>query len=525
MREKIRWEARISQELAEKILDKLDRRMCSEKALEAMGRHFGLSASTPVYMGTRWVRSEWESPVFGQLLDMLRRTNPYGARLGKKRSYEERTAYFAEANLVEMLKISCRNGGHPDLSGVDLSGLDLTQVSLDGVILSRPDLEDWDQGTRKGLYANLTGAMLGPDTFAKPRRIVCTTPCHGSVFHISPAGEKIRLTLFDQETGALYFYQLRDGKTFYQCGYSFPEIERPEQVADIYVNWPEQCLYVFMPDGIHFYHLFSGEKKAFPDQAFIPVPDGLSVRIARFGPDGTGMDLVYEEESGAQVWAWWKWTVGETYMAIRSREERGKIAEIAMDARDMERGRDSQLRYLLTVPDGTDEEEMDEDWVERKVYRLEDDFLEPMPDLGKHVIPCIFCGEGLGGIRDNSFFYPKKWKFWEQAPEDRVFYEEKEEFSYWSGRTVFWRTGQLRNALFGPKKCSCRIEPPPFFHASTYAAFADGAVEVNGRMVYHYVIKRQGVKCYVGAAPWDGWYVGCPGIPESGRIPVSVPET
>lgn len=551
MRREIHWESRLSQEMAERILEKLDQRMCCERVLKAFGKCLGIPGTVPFYDGKHWVRREWESPVVGQLLGMLRRTNPYGAALEKRRWYEGRKEYYAEANLVEMLKLGCRRGGRSDLSGVDLSGLDLKCVSLGDTILSRPDFDDqdeeWEEGRKrsrdrehegkKGLYANLTGAVWGPATFVQgafapgilaPGTLASKSfpsaapapkinPSHGSVFCVSPIGQNIRLAVFYKADGALYFYKLRDGKDFYVCGYSFPDIERPEQVADIYADWPNQCLYAFENDGIHFYHLITGEKTAFMNREFIPVPHHLSVKMASFGPDGKTVELAADMTDGEEGWICWKWHEEPGTLKGRSTAEGRRINQIAMDSGDIERGTDSQRRYLLTGPAYMDKED-ETYWDSQTVFRLEDGKLKKMPELAPFYVPCIFRGESLGGIREDEISLWKPQSIWKRMKSQKVFYDKAETETIWNLRSVSWYTGKFWLMLWGTWVKRCRIKTPPFFYESSYAAFDDGALEVNGLSVYHYVMKPHRVKCYTGEPYDSGWHMGCPGIKEKGEM-------
>lgn len=511
MRREVHWESRLSQEMAERILEKLDRRMCCERVLKAFGTCLGVPDAVPCYDGKHWVRREWGSPMVGQLLGMLRRTNPYGAALEKRRRYEGRKEYYAEANLVEMLKLGCRRGGHTDLSGVDLSGLDLSCVFLGDTILSRPESDG------RGLYANLTGAVWGPETFLPGVPARKTDPPHGSVFCVSPAGQDIRLTVFHKAAGALYFYKLRDGKDFYVCGYSFPEMERPERAISIYADWPNRRLYVLENDGIHFYHLTTGEKAAFLNREFLPMPRQLSVKTASFGPDGKTVELAADIGDGEEWWVCWDWHRDPDMLKCRPEAEGRRINQIAMDSGDVERGTDSQRRYLLTGPGYMDKED-ETYWDSQTVFRLEDGRLEKMPELELFYVPCIFRGKSLGGIREDELSVWKPQSIWQRMKSRKVFYDKAETKTVWNMRSVSWYTGKFWLTLWGAWVKRCRVKMPPFFFESSYAAFDDGALEVNGLSVYHYVMKPHGVKCYTGE-PYDGgWHMGCPGIKEKGEM-------
>lgn len=157
-----------------------DKEMWPESVLQLAGEVLELPFETPYFDGERWVRGENRNPVMSTALDLLRSPGRLAAELERERKH---TFGMAEANLLEMYRLCCRNGAWADFSGLDLSGLDLRGVQLPDVIWSRPDpLGEREGHEDRGLYADLTGAKYKPARlFGKkePDRILQVV-CHPS---------------------------------------------------------------------------------------------------------------------------------------------------------------------------------------------------------------------------------------------------------------------------------------------------------------------------------------------------------
>lgn len=532
------------EETMKKIIDRLDCRMVPDRILKAAGKRLGLSETTPYFDGTRWLKRENDNPVFGQLLGRLRRTTPQGKELLRRRQYEERETYYAEANLVEMLKLCCKNSGKPDLSGVDLSGLDLSFASLNGVILSHPGLSDGELDMEKsgsrfgsaaetGLYANLTGSILCSDTFFRQPvgeegpAATSYMPFHGSVYHISGAGEKVRLSIFYKRDGALYFYCFRDGRQFYPCGCSFPEILNPEETLAIYADWKKKQLLVCDTSGVCYFHLISGKRIADAGRESIPFPKEFSnVRQAEFSPDGKSLDLICGKVGGMERCFCWKFSEeSSALIPYPVMPNSRRTLRIASDFHDTEQQIDSGKRYFVT--------EAKNNVVLSDVFLLNDGVAKRLPPLGECITPCVFCDGKTGGIgytwdvnpedmmRREFFERPKRAlkeavrRLRGKKNASNGIFDEKDgaEEDVAEARTFVW----FSENQFGKQRrrsADCGIIEPDFYVESSFTAFEGGMVEINGMWVRYYRMEQGKITVHEGEHWCGGWWYGCPGMSD-----------
>lgn len=93
----------------------------------------------------------------------------------------------------------------------------------------------------------------------------------------SPVSSPVGLTILDEETEALYFYEKEN---YTCCGYSFPELDYSHVYA-ICADWAQNRLLVCTPKGIEGYDLDSGKNLRQDKTPLFPLPEGLKKGLDR----------------------------------------------------------------------------------------------------------------------------------------------------------------------------------------------------------------------------------------------------